>query len=106
MSFIEMPQSPFPGMQSAVPVEVTVPVIIWSKNAKHIEECTVSMHTTFRDVIDSLELKGVESALVGRHNVPFKLMPGDFEPADTFKPGDHPTCCANTFDRKLVDILG
>jgi hypothetical protein len=87
-----------------IPAQATVPVVIWNKADKHIEECPVSMHTTFQDVLDALELRGVQSALVGRRDVPFKLMPGDFDPDDTYD-GGPAASSADTFGHKIVNIV-
>jgi hypothetical protein len=84
---------------------VTVPVVVWSHAKKIIKTCSVSYDTTFGDVIASLGLHDIKSALVGHLNVPFKLMAGDFAPADDYDPEDMPTCLANTFTGKVVDIV-
>ena len=59
-------------------VAVMVPVVVWSHNNKRNMSCSVSVDTTFQDVIDELGLDNMHSALVGHRNVPFKLMVGDF----------------------------
>ena len=84
---------------------VTVPVVVWSHSDKRFESCSVSVDTTFQDVINSLGLHDIRSALVGHRDTPFKLMPGDFAPADDYDPEDMPTCRADTFTGKVVDIV-
>jgi hypothetical protein len=42
---------------------------------------------------------------VRRHDVPFQLMPGDFEPSDSYD-GGPPASSADTFDHEIVGILG
>ena len=84
---------------------VTLPVVVWSHGEKVLKSCSVSTDTTFQDVIASLGLNNIKSALVGHGDMPFKLMAGDFAPADDYNPEDMPTCLANTFTGKVVDIV-
>ena len=86
-------------------VAVMVPVVVWSHDDKHNMSCSVSVDTTFQDVIDELGLHDIRSALVGHRNVPFKLMVGDFAPSDDYDPHDVPTWSADTFAGKVVDIV-
>ena len=67
--------------------------------------CSVSVTTTFQDVINSLGLHDIRSPLVGHSDSPFKLMPGDFAPADDYDPEHIPTCLTDTFAGKVVDIV-
>ena len=83
----------------------TVPVVVWSHDKKDTMSCTVSVDTTFQDVIMSLGLHNIQSALVGRGDMPFKLMAGDFAPDDDYDPEDVPTWGADTFKGKVVDIV-
>lgn len=83
----------------------TVPVVVWSHDKKDLMSCSVSVDTTFQDVITSLGLHNIQSALVGHTNLPFKLMAGDFAPTDDYDPEDVPTWGADTFTGKVVDIV-
>jgi hypothetical protein len=89
---------------SSSTITVPVPVVIWSKDSKRITKCSVSMHTTFQDIIRDLQVEGVKAVLVG-HSMghPFKLLPGDWEP-DVLSGG--PTTKADTFGHELVIIVG
>ena len=84
---------------------VTLPVVVWSEKDKRVASCSVSIDTTFQDVIDGLFLGNIKSALVGHRNVPFKLMAGDFAPDDDYEPHHKNTCLADTFTGKVVDIV-
>jgi hypothetical protein len=64
----------------------TVPVVVWSHNEKVVKSCSVSVDTTFQDVIETLGLRDIRSALVGHRNLSFKLMAGDFAPDDDYNP--------------------
>lgn len=81
---------------------VTVPVVIWGRQSKSIEKCTVNSGMTFADVIQSMKLKGVCSALVGHRRIPFKLMACDFKPTET---NMVPQCTAETFSGKVSDVV-
>ena len=86
-------------------VAVMVPVVVWSHSDKRNMSCSVSVDTTFQDVIDELGLDNIHSALVGHRNVPFKLMVGDFAPDDDYDPHGVPTWSADTFAGKVVDVV-
>ena len=83
----------------------TVPVVVWSHNEKVVKNCSVSVDTTFQDVIETLGLRDIRSALVGHRDVPFKLMAGDFAPDDDYNPDAVPKWCADKFTGKVVDIV-
>ena len=84
---------------------VTLPVVVWGSRDKRADSCSVSIDTTFQDVIDELMLGNIKSALVGHLTRPFGLMPGDFDPDDDYDPHHKNTCLADTFTGKVVDIV-
>jgi len=87
--------------------EVKVPVVIWGMKDKRIETCMVGIDTTFADVIEKMNLKGVENALMGHADVPFKLLPCDFVIKNDWEPGDRIPfeCLADNFENKVIDIV-
>jgi hypothetical protein len=83
----------------------TVPVVVWSHDQKIEMSCSVSVDTTFEDVITSLGLYNIHSALVGHRDVPFKLMAGDFAPDDDYNPDAVPKWYADKFTGKVMDVV-
>ena len=67
---------------------VTLPVVVWSHTDKRIESCSVSVDSTFQDVIVSFGLHNIHNALVGQYNASFHLMAGDFTPDNDYDPHD------------------
>jgi hypothetical protein len=66
------------------------------------------MDSTFKNVIDSLELEGVQSALVGHRDTTFKLLPCGFEVKDGVDDVGGVSlkrCDAKTFEHKVMDIV-
>ena len=86
--------------------EVKVPVVIWGMKDKRIETCMVGIDTTFADVIEKMNLKGVENALMGHEDVPFKLLPCDFVPGNHWQPGDRIPfeCKAENFESITMSV--
>ncbi len=81
-----------------------MPVVVWDMKSKRMTECTVSVHTTFADIIRDLNLDGVQTALVGRtFGRPFKLLPCDWEP-DVMSGA--PAAKADTFEHELSIMVG